>query len=373
VEIIDFGVGEPDRMAPSVIVEALAREAADPVNRGYTDNGTAELKQAAARYMAAEYGVEGIDPETEVLHTIGAKSALAMLPSAFINPGDVCLQTVPGYPVMATHSKWYGGEVFPLPLRAANDFLPRLDEIPNEIAARAKLLYLNYPNNPTGAVATEAFYREAIAFARAHGVLVISDLAYGPLTHEGAPLSILSIPGARDVALEIHSFSKAYNMTGWRLAFTVGAADLLAPLASVKDNYDSGQFRAIQKAGVVALEHPELSRDIRARYARRLTRLTATLREAGFDAVSPAGSFFLYTKAPASAVDPVTGKRHAFDDAEAAGEHLITKASIVTVPWDDAGAYLRFSVTFEAKDEAEEIRIIEETGRRLKALALSFD
>jgi LL-diaminopimelate aminotransferase len=368
VPVIDFGVGEPDGMAHPMVVEALAREAADPANRSYTDNGAQELKDAIVRYMASAYGVHDLDASQDVVHTVGAKNALSFLPSAFIDPGDVCLQPAPGYPVMATHTRWYGGEVHTMPLTRARGFLPDLDAVPADVAARAKLLYLNYPNNPTGAVADAGFFREAVAIAREHGVLIISDLAYGPLVYgDRAPLSILSIEGAREVALEIHSFSKAFNMTGWRLSWAVGNRLAVHALANVKDNYDSGQFRAIQRAGVVALDaHRPITGAITAHYERRLELLVAALNRLGFDARMPGGSFYLYVKAPRGArgVD--------FADAEAATEHLIREASIVTVPWDEAGAYLRFSATFESEGAAHDEAVISEAERRLRGLALRF-
>lgn len=366
VSVIDFGVGEPDGVAAPVLQEALAREAGRPENRFYADNGIDELKVAAAAYLEREYCVVGLDPSTEIVHAIGAKSALAMLPSAFIDPGDVCLQTVPGYPVLATHSAWYGGRVVNLPLTRERGFLPDLSAIPSDVARAAKLLYLNYPNNPTGAVATRAFFEEAVAFAREHQVLLVSDLPYGPLVYEGAPHSLLSVPGARDVAIEIHSFSKAWNMTGWRLAFVAGNRDAIAAFANVKDNYDSGQFRAIQKAGVVALGRPDLTAAIRAHYEGRLRKLVAALRSVGFDACMPGGTFYLYVTAPTGAGD------RAFANAEEACEHLIREASIITVPWDETEPALRFSATFESCGEADDERVIAEATRRLLRLDLRF-
>jgi LL-diaminopimelate aminotransferase len=366
VQVLDFGVGEPDEMAPLPIVEALAREAADPANRAYADNGIPEMKAAAAKYLEEVYGVGGWGPERDIVHAVGAKSALAMLPSAFIDPGDVCLQTVPGYPILATHARWYGGEVYPMPIDAAGGFLPDLGAIPDDVARRAKLLYLNYPNNPTGATATLDFFKDAVEFAQRHRVLIVSDLAYGPLNWSGAPLSIFSVPGAREVALEIHSFSKAFNMTGWRLAFVVGASQAVAAFANVKDNYDSGQFRAIQKAGIVALQHPELTRPIREHYQRRLRLMVEALCDAGFHASMPGGSFYLYVRAPRGAGDVD------FASAEDATEFLIRRASVITVPWDDVGPHLRFSATFEAFDRIDEERILDELRSRLAALELRF-
>ncbi len=366
-ELLDLGVGEPDDMAFPMVVEALRIECAKPENRGYADNGIRELKAAAAIYMERVFGVGDIDPEREVLHSIGSKPALAMLPDAFIDEGDVTLMTVPGYPVMATHTEWHGGKVVKLKLLEENGFLPDLDSIGKEDLKKAKLLYLNYPNNPTGAVATVVFFEPVVEFARANDIVVVHDAAYAALSFDGKPLSFLSIDGAKDVGVEIHSFSKAFNMTGWRLAFLVGSEKVIGAFAHVKDNYDSGQFIAIQKAGVYALEHAEITDKIATRYRKRLKLMVEALTDAGFSAAMPRGSFYLYVKAPVGA-----GKDVKFKSAEDASQYLIKEAHISTVPWDDAGSYLRFSATFQANSEAGERRVAEELGARLKALDLEF-
>ena len=366
-ELIDLGVGEPDEMAFPGVVKRLQKEAARPENRGYADNGIPELKAAAARYLAAVFGVKGIDPATEVLHGIGSKPVLAMLPAAFINPGDVTLMTVPGYPVMATHTRWYGGAVHELPLTEAKRFLPDLDAIPAEVRRKAKLLYLNYPNNPTGAGATKAFFEKVVRFARENDVIVVHDAAYAALMYGSKPLSFLSVPGARDVGIEIHSLSKAYNMTGWRLAFVAGNASVISAYGTVKDNYDSGQFRAVQLAGVHALDHPAITEKIKAKYERRLRSLVETLQAMGFSAAMPAGTFYLYVRMPRG----VKGGRR-FVSAEEFSEFLITEKLISTVPWDDAGPYIRFSATFEADGRAGEKHVLAEFRKRMSSLQFEF-
>src|SRR3954469_15858082 len=218
-EIIDMGVGEPDEMAFPEVVAELHNEALKPENRGYADNGDSVLKQAAARYLERVCGVTGINAETEVMHSIGSKAALSILPAALINLGDYVLMTVPGYPVFGTHSKYYGGQVFNLPLTAENGFLPDLNSVPPEVLSKAKVLVLNYPNNPTGASATPEFFARVVAFAKEHDIVVIHDSAYAALVFEGKPLSFLATPGAMDVGVELHSMSKGFNMTGWRLGF----------------------------------------------------------------------------------------------------------------------------------------------------------
>lgn len=366
LELIDLGVGEPDEMALPLSVRALCEETQKPENRGYADNGGADYKRAAANWMYKVCGVPGIDPETEVIHSIGSKAALSILPAALINPGDVALMTVPGYPVFGTHTKWFGGEVFNLKLTEQNHFLPDLDSIPKDILKRAKVLVLNYPNNPTGASATPEFLGAAIEFARKHDLVIISDAAYAALVFEGKPLSILSLPGAKDVAVELHSMSKAFNMTGWRLGFVVGNPLLVKAYGDCKDNTDSGQFLAIQRACAASLDHPEITQKIAAKYSRRMDLLVSVLRKLGFNANKPKGSFFLYVRAPVAVGDTK------FKSAEEVSQWLITEKLISTVPWDDAGPYLRFSVTFIAKGESDERRVIGEIERRLAGLKFAF-
>lgn len=367
VELIDLGVGEPDETAYPGILERLKREAPKHENRGYADNGIQEFKDAAARYMDNVYGVQ-IDPESEVLHSIGSKSALAMFPLVFINPGDVVLSSTPGYPVLGTLSSWLGGRVVELPLREENDFLPDLDEISEEDARAAKLMYVNYPNNPTGAVANREFYREVVDFAREHEIVVVQDAAYAALTFDGRePLSFLSVPGAKEVGVEIHSLSKAFNMTGWRLAFVAGNEKIVKGFGHVKDNMDSGQFKAIQKAGVYALDHPEITREIADKYSRRLDLLTDALQDVGFDARKPRGSFYMYVNIPRG----VRGGPR-FESAEDFSQYLIREKLISTVPWDDVGSYIRLSATFVCDGPEDEERVISEVKRRLEDLDLEF-
>src|SRR5271163_2383766 len=364
-ELFDLGVGEPDAMADAGIVETLYAEARKPDNRGYADNGDAVLKQAAANYLRKVCGVP-VDPETQIVHSIGSKAALSILPAALINPGDVVLMTVPGYPVFGTHAKYYGGVVHNLPLREENGFLPDLGSIPPEVVAKAKVLVLNYPNNPTGASATQEFFREVVEFAKQNRIVVIHDFAYAALVFEGMPLSFLATPGAIEVGIELHSTSKNFNMTGWRCGFVAGNDLLVKAYSDVKDNTDSGQFLAIQHASAYAFDHPEITTGIAAKYSRRMDLLIEALCAAGFKAKKPRGSFFLYVAAPKSA-QVADGSHPAvpFPSAEAFSQWMITENLISTVPWDDAGAYVRFSVTFAAKDTEDENHVVAEIARRL--------
>ena len=365
-KLVDFGIGENDEMAAANVRRVMAAEIDKPENRGYADNGIAAFKEAVARFMQREFQVE-LDPVREINHCIGTKTALAMLPAAFINPGDVTLMTVPGYPVAGTHTKYYGGEVHRLPLCAQNDFLPDLAAVPADIRRRAKLLVINYPNSPTGKVATREFFARVVDFAAKHEIVVIQDAAHVMLSYGDRPLSFLEVPGARDVGVEVHSLSKGWNMIGWRMGWVCGHERIVRALADVKDNSDSGQFIAIQKAAAAALDDPSIPRMAGEKYGRRLRKLVATLRYCGFHCQVPGGTYFLYTASPKGLSG---GDR--FATAEAASQFLITEHSICTVPWDDAGAFLRFSVTYEAADEAAEDALMAETQRRLKALNLEF-
>ncbi len=366
-ELFDLGVGEPDEMAFPEVIKTLQQEAEKPENRGYTDNGIQDFKDAAIKYMENVFGVKGLDPDKHVNHTIGSKPGLAMLPSIFINPGDITLMTVPGYPVMGTHTQYLGGEVVNLPLTKENKFLPDLKSISQNIAKQTKLLYINYPNNPTGANATSAFYEEVVEFAKANDVVVVQDAAYAALTFADKPTSFLSTPGAMDVGVELHSLSKSYNMTGWRIAFVVGNELVVKGLAHVKDNIDSGQFAAIQKAGVHALEHPEITEKILEKYRRRLTLLVDALNTVGFDAAMSGGSFFLYVQAPKG----IKGGQR-FNSGEDFSQYLIKEMMISTVPWDDVGNFIRFSATFAAKGPEEEKRIVNEIKSRLSSVEFEF-
>ena len=363
--LLDFGIGENDDMAAPLVREALKKQADRIENRGYADNGIQEYKDAAAEFMLRQFGVK-LDPATEICHCIGSKPAYAMLPACFINPGDVTLMTVPGYPVAGTHTRYYGGEVHKLPLLEKNGFLPDLDGIPADIKRRAKLLVLNYPNSPTGAIATRDFYKRVIDFAHRFRVVVVQDAAHILLTYQGTPLSFLQVDGAKDVGVEVHSMSKGFNMIGWRLGWVCGHPKIVQAYADVKDNSDSGQFMAIQHAAAVALRAPAIPKEVCAKYRRRLVKLVATLQKVGFPCRMPGGSYFLYAKAPLAA------EGREFKTAEDVSQFLIHEQSVCCVPWDDAGSFLRFSTTYTAKDEAEEDALMADTVTRLGKLGLKF-
>ncbi len=364
--LLDFGIGENDAPADEAVREVMATEIHLQENRGYADNGIAEFKEAVARFMQRNFNVE-LDAATEVNHCIGSKTALSMIPACFINPGDVTLMTVPGYPVAGTHTKYYGGEVHELPLLAENNFLPDLDSIPDDILNRAKLLVINYPNSPTGKLAPAGFFEKVVQFAKENNIVVVQDAAHILLTFDGKPTSFLETPGARDVGVEIHSLSKGFDMIGWRIGWVCGNPLLVQAFSDVKDNCDSGQFIAIQKAAAAALDNDSIPQRIREKYRRRMTSLVDTLASCGFQTEMPGGSYFLYTPSPTG----VEGGP-SFTNAEEASQYLITEHGIVTVPWDNAGAFLRFSVTYVADDEQREQELMQETIARLSSVPFTF-
>jgi LL-diaminopimelate aminotransferase len=363
--MLDFGIGENDEMAPESVRAVMRREVDRPENRGYADNGIAIYKEAVAAFMQREFDV-ALDPVTEINHCIGSKTAYSMLPAAFINPGDVTLMTVPGYPVAGTATRWFGGVVHRLPLVPENDFFPDLDGIPDEVLAKTKMLVLCYPNSPTGRTATREFYERVVEFAVRNRVIVVQDAAHIMLSYDDQPLSFLSVDGAKEVGVEVHSMSKGFHMIGWRLGWVCGHEKLVRAFADVKDNCDSGQFMAIQKAGAAALADAEIPRRVREKYRRRLEKLVGVLRAVGFECEMPGGTYFLYTKSPKGAGD------RGFTTAQDASQFLISELSISTVPWDDCGSYLRFSATYEAEDEAAEDDLMAETHSRLSRARLKF-
>jgi LL-diaminopimelate aminotransferase len=364
--LIDFGIGENDAPAPESVRRVMAEEINRSENRGYMDNGNARFKEAVARFMQREFGVE-LDPATQVNHAIGSKPALAMLPACFINQGDITLMTVPGYPVAGTHTRYYGGTVFRLPLLAENDFLPNFAAITPDVWQRTKLLVINYPNSPTGKTAPRSFYEQVVGLAKEHEFVVVQDAAHSLLSYDQPPSSFLAVPGAMNVGVEVHSLSKGFDMIGWRIGWVCGHERIVRAFADVKDNSDSGQFGAIQNAAAAALDDASIPVRTRTKYQRRLEKLVAMLRTCGFQCKMPGGTYFLYVSAPRGLADGTK-----FESAEAASQYFITQHSIVTVPWDDAGPFLRFSVTYEAATEAAEDALMAAAADRLRQCQLVF-
>jgi LL-diaminopimelate aminotransferase len=362
VKVVDMGVGEPEELPSESIIQRLATEAAVRANRIYPCNGTMPFRESAARYLKRLLGAE-FNPATEIMHCIGTKSALAQIPLAFVNPGDVVLATEPGYPVLPKVCTWLGAQVENIKLERSRGFLLDLAELEATIRSRnPKLLLLNYPNNPTGAVASAEFMRRVVELAHEYHFVIVQDAAYADYVFDGKFNSPLVVPGGKDVCLELYSLSKSYNMQGYRIGFVAGGAALVKAFALVKDNTDNGQFIAIQMAGVEALDRSQdLLEANRTRYRRRLERTAAILTAAGIPCQASPSTFYLYVQVP----ETFQGQR--FKNAQAMTDYLIAQFGIITVPWDEAGPQLRFSMTFEVgtKDFADEDAVFAALESRL--------
>lgn len=299
VDLIDLSVGDPDWSTPEAIVERMASEVRDPRNHRYPDyEGLLEFREVAAAWYGRRFGVS-LDPAREVMALIGSKEGIAHIPLAFVDPGDYVLCPDPGYPVYRASTVLAGGTPYPVPLREERGFLPDLEDIPSDVARKAKLFFLNYPNNPTGAVAPREFFREVVVFAREYGIVVCHDAAYSELYFGAPPESFLSVEGAKDVGVEFHSLSKTFRMTGWRIGFVVGNAEVLAGLGRVKTNVDSGVFNAIQRTAIWALERDgEEVEAWRQELKRRRDLMVQGLRELGYRVHPPQATFYLWFRVP---------------------------------------------------------------------------
>jgi len=339
VDIINLGIGDPDIPTPASIIRALAKAAREPANHRYPESeGLDRFRQAVADWYQRRFGVV-LSAQREVLTLIGAKEGIGHLPLAVVNPGDVVLIPDPAYPVYRAGTIFAGGEPYVMPLRQENGFLPDLDAIPASIRDRTRLMFINYPNNPTGAVASVDFYRQVVDFAARHNIIVAQDNTYSEICFEGyRPPSFLEAPGARDVGIEFHSLSKTFNMTGWRIGFAVGRAEVIEALRQVKSNLDSGAFQAVQEAGIAALA---LAESISARnsriYQRRRDVLVRGLRKIGLEVESPRATFYVWPRVPKG-----------FDSASFVTT-LIERAGIVCTPGNGFGVegegYARFALT----------------------------
>ncbi len=300
VDVIDLGVGDPDLPTPSHIVQAAVEAVKKPENHHYPSSvGMRAFREAAARWIKERFGVE-LDPDREVVTLIGSKEGIAHFPLAFVNPGDVVLVPTPSYPVYHIGTLFAGGETYYLPLLAENNFLPDLEAIPQEVLSRAKILWLNYPNNPTAAVADLDFFSRVVEFARKHGLIVAHDAAYTELYFDDfRPPSILQVEGAQEVAIEFHSLSKTYCMTGWRIAFAVGNEKLISGLTKVKNNVDSGAFQAVQEAGIAALSGDQKCvEEFRQIFKERRDVVVEGLKNLGFALDPPKATFYVWARVP---------------------------------------------------------------------------
>jgi LL-diaminopimelate aminotransferase len=362
VKVIDMGVGEPEEIPDPSVIETLFTQAQLKENRIYPCNGILEFQEAAARYLKREFAIS-VDPRTEVMHCVGTKTALAQIPLAFVNPGDKVVATVPGYPVLPCVTKWLGGQMIQVPLYSKNNFLPEMNEFEALVKReRPKLVLLNYPNNPTGGVATKELFTRMVGLAHEYSFVIVQDAAYADFVYDGLFVSPLHVEGGKDVTLELYSLSKSYNMQGYRLGFVAGGAPLVKAFALVKYNTDNGQFIAIQKAGIHALDAcQKFVADNKAKYGRRLERVAAILNKAGIKARPSSGTFYLYVDLPKSY------RGIEFETAQAMADMLISRYGIIAVPWEEAGQCLRLSMTFEVgnKDFASEDEVFDALEGRL--------
>ncbi|KCZ72979.1 LL-diaminopimelate aminotransferase apoenzyme [Candidatus Methanoperedens nitroreducens] len=337
VDVINLSIGDPDMPTPPHIVEAMKKSIHDPARHRYPSyEGMLSFRTEAARWYKKTMNID-LNPEDEVLTLIGSKEGLAHIPLAFLNPDDISLVPDPAYPVYNIGSILADGKPFRMPLLSENDFLPDLEAIPADVAKEAKLMFLNYPNNPTSATATSGFFEDVVDFANENDILVVHDNAYSEMTYDGykAP-SFLNVSGAKDVGIEVHSLSKTYNMTGWRIGFAVGNRDMIAGLGKVKTNVDSGAFEAVQEAGIAALSGPQdCVREMNRIYKERRDALLMGLKELGLEVKPPRATFYVWA--------------HVSGESQDFAKMLLEKAGIVATPgigFGESGeGYIRFALT----------------------------
>ncbi len=338
VDLIDLSIGDPDLPTPSHIVKAMKKAVQNPVHHRYPSyEGMLLYREAVARWYKKRFRVS-LDPYSEVLSLIGSKEGIGHIPLAFVNPGDTVLVPSPGYPVYSTGTLFAGGESYFMPLKEEYAFLPDLEQIPKRIWHRAKLMFINYPNNPTSAIAPREFFEEVIHYAMKYNVIVCHDASYTEIYFDKKPLSFLQIPGAKEVGIEFHSLSKTYNMTGWRIGFAVGNRDVLKGLGKIKTNLDSGVFQAIQEAAIVALDTDDsILAPIRQTYKERRDILFNGLKKLGIHLSKPSATFYIWTKVPSPF------------DSMGFVTHILDKAGVLATPGNGFGSsgegYVRFALT----------------------------
>jgi LL-diaminopimelate aminotransferase len=338
-DVIDLGIGDPDQPTPAAVRNALKAAVENPETHRYdeTPRGWTPFLQAAARFYQREFGVS-LDPANEMCQVIGSKEGLAHLAWAYADPGDTVIVPDPAYPVYKVNALMAGADVYEVPLREEDGFLPRLADIPTDVARRAKLFYVCYPNNPTGAVATPEFYRDLVAFCRDHDVLAVNDMAYGTVCYDGFKNpTVLQAEGGRDVAIEFHSLSKMFNMTGWRLGFACGNPEAVATLQKLKNNIDSKGFTAVSEAGAHALDSGSNAETV-AMYQARRDALVDGLRSIGWEVTKPKAAFYVWARVPVPGMS----------SAEFAGA-LLERAHVLVIPGNGYGpggeGYVRMSLT----------------------------
>ena len=356
VDIIDLGVGDPDIPTPPHIIESLKKAAEDSSNHRYPSySGMDDLNAAVAKWYKGRFNVD-LDAGREVVTLIGSKEGIAHIPLAFVDAGDIALVASPGYPVYHIGTQFAGGEPYFMDLLKENGFLPDLEAIPLEVAQKAKMMFINYPNNPTAAVATREFFESVVVFAKEHNIIVCHDAAYSEMAYDGfKPMSFLEVEGAKSVGVEFHSLSKTYNMTGWRVGFVVGCAEVVNGLGQIKSNIDSGAFQAVQIAGITALEADQTCvEEMRQTYQERRDILVDGLISMGFSVEKPSATFYIWMEVPKG-----------YTSADFSGR-LLTEAGIVTTPGNGFGAagegYVRMALTVSSErmhEAVERIRAIE--------------
>ena len=366
---IDFSSNEPDAMADYGVINEFAKQASVWENRVCCAGTEANFAIVAAEYMKNVFGVENLDPNTDIAYNSGAVSAVFSAMQAFINTGDVAIVASPVCGRVLKAVELLGGEIYLLPLTESNGYLPDLDSVPEEIAEKAKVIYINYPNNPTGIMGTEKAFRKIVRFAKKNKIVVINDATYAPIVFDGAkPLSFLSVNGAKDVGIEIHSLSSAFNMSGWSIGFTAGNALMVKAVSASAALSGLSKFKAEQLAAKYALEHTEITAQTVEKYSRRLDMLTAALKKCGFKVKKPKASMFLFVKAPIAIKDGAK-----FKTSEDFCSWLLNEKLIAAVPYKDCDNGVRFAVTFAALGESEEKAVIDKFIERLSGIKFEFE
>lgn len=359
IDVISLGIGDPDTPTVQAVVDEMHRAIDNPKNHDYPPyDGTKEFKTACASWMKTRFNVD-MDSENEILANIGSKEAIAHLFFAYVDPGDVTLCPDPGYPVYQNATILAGGEPYSMPLKKENGFLPELDKIPEDVARAAKIMFVNYPNNPTGAVCDLEFYKKAVEFCKKYDILLCSDMAYCEMTYDGyvAP-SVFEVEGAKDVAIEFYSHSKSYNMTGWRVGFVAGNEDAIKALGTIKNNIDSGCFKAIQQAAIKGFTAPKAEIEkLNKMYKERKEVMEEGLRELGWDIVPSKATFYIWIQCPKG-----------FTSEEFATV-MLEKAHLVVPPGNGYGKYgegfIRIAIT-------KPVDVLKKALQRMKEAGISY-
>ncbi len=363
-KMLDFGIGEQDCGAPKEVIDILNKESLNPLNHIYSDNGIEEFKRAISNYYFEEYGLY-FDPNTEINHCMGIKSSLCILPLCLCNPGDYVLITKPGYVVLENMAKWIGANIVYLNINEDNDYLFSIENVDEKILKKTKILYMNYPNNPTGQVANKDFYLKIIKYAKKYGFLVVNDAAYIDLTFDKKDkLLFMQVDGAKDVGVEVFSFSKGYNMTGFRIGYILGNKDIIKAFKLVKDNMDSGQYIPIQKCAIQALKEKDFLKNNCQKIKNRHLKFYDICQKVNLITKIPKATFYQFVKVPKviNYQDKIININIASDLAM----FFLKELQIMTIPYDESNC-LRFSMTFSVDTEKEEDDFFNELENRLKA------